>query len=81
MCVLCVHAHVCVHQDSQRVGELYIRMVEGMVFIHPREGSRWISSPTSYTEKVVEENRHTLFKRKHRDKLQAQAASEKIPLR
>lgn len=51
--VLCVHTHICVHQDSYRVGELDIRMVEGMGYIHPREGSRWISSPTSHTKKVV----------------------------
>jgi len=78
--VLCACTHVCIHQDSPRVGELDIRMVEGMGFIHPREGSRWILSPTYYTEKVAVEERGMLFKRKHGDELQVQAASAEILL-
>lgn len=51
---MCARTHLC-PEDSYRVGELDIRMVEGMGYIHPREGLRWISSSTSHTEKVVVE--------------------------
>lgn len=75
--MLCMHAYVCVQQDSKRLGELDIRMVEGMVFIYARLKVDLVSN-FLYRKSRCRGSRGMLFKMKHSDRLQAQGVLREI---